>query len=375
MRFPRALPILGLSCSLSLSACTNSAGTEGPEPDYVAIEEVRIVAHRTHSGAYEFRSYDAEQLFRRGTILLKRGQCAAAVEYYDHIAREFSTSRFLSPALYNAGLCFERKGKLAEAARRFEMLIVRTPKSVDVKHARLRLVSLRLELKQLRSALRLSDKLLASDQLSVSERVEVMARRSQALLALERTEEASRQAQATLSYHRSLAEKERLRDTYFIAAANFVLAEILRRSAATLKLNLPSVEAQRLALHRRAELILAAQREYFSTIRWASAEWAAASGFQVGAMYDELWDELMAVPIPESLSEEAKEVYPAELAKMIRPLVRHAVRYWELTLMMIERTGVKSEWAQRIQENLERVRDKLLGKLSGLSGESDAHPN
>jgi hypothetical protein len=44
----------------------------------------------------------------------------------------------------------------------------------------------------------------------------------------------------------------------------------------------------------------------------------------------------------------------------VEPLIRHAIRYWELTLMMVERTQSQTPWAERIREDLERARQRLI---------------
>jgi hypothetical protein len=127
-------------------------------------------------------------------------------------------------------------------------------------------------------------------------------------------------------------------------------------------------DEQRAVLVRRAQLLLDAQREYFNAVRYTNAHWAAASGHRIGAMYDKLWHDLMAAPVPKTLSEPAKAVYPQELAKLIKPLLRHAIRYWELTLMMVERTGVQTEWAEATRRDLERTRALLLEQPPGPGG-------
>jgi hypothetical protein len=75
------------------------------------------------------------------------------------------------------------------------------------------------------------------------------------------------------------------------------------------------------------------------------------------------------VPPPDRpLTAEALEIYQREyrsqLADRIRPLVRHAIRYWELTLLMVERTGIETverAWVERTRADLERARQLLLG--------------
>ena len=44
----------------------------------------------------------------------------------------------------------------------------------------------------------------------------------------------------------------------------------------------------------------------------------------------------MAAPVPGAVPEAAKAVYPQDLRKLIQPLLRHAIRYWELSLKMVE---------------------------------------
>jgi hypothetical protein len=96
--------------------------------------------------------------------------------------------------------------------------------------------------------------------------------------------------------------------------------------------------------------------------------WAAASGYRIGHMYDELWHSVMSAPVPKNLKADGEAIYHEELAKLIKPLVRHAIRYWELTQMFIERTGIQTTWAQKIKTDLDRVRALLLAQPAGPGG-------
>jgi hypothetical protein len=84
-------------------------------------------------------------------------------------------------------------------------------------------------------------------------------------------------------------------------------------------------------------------------------------------MYDHLWHAMMAAPIPpsnEPMNDATNQLYAREyreeLARHIRPLIRSAIRYWEMTLLMVERTGAQTEWAERARTDLERMRGLLL---------------
>lgn len=350
-----------------LAACGGATPRPAvPGSNVIAMEEMRIVASRGE-GDLVFDTYDAGQLFERGTGLLNEGHCRDAVELYDRVAREFPTSRYVGPALYNAGLCLHQGGELEASAPYYLRVIEHAPGSVDAKHATLQLAQVLIGLERWEDALSLSERLLLREDLSSAERLEGLARRAQALLGLDRLDDAERQARDALSYFRTRQGDEQIDEPYFAAAANFVLAETMRMRSERIQVPAADVGTQHDVLDARARLILDAQREYFSTIRFTDAHWAAAAGYRIGSMYDHLWHAMMEAPIPppsEAMNEATtalyQQEYRAELARHIRPLIRSAIRYWELTLLMVERTGAETEWADRARADLERMRALLL---------------
>jgi hypothetical protein len=91
-------------------------------------------------------------------------------------------------------------------------------------------------------------------------------------------------------------------------------------------------------------------------------------------MYDELWHSIMSAPVPPHLPPEGHPIYRQELAKLIKPLIRHAIRYWEVTLILLERTGFQSEWTAQTRLDLERVRKLLLDQPEGPGGMTPSAP-
>lgn len=358
---------LPIALTLLLTACGGVGPPTSTPDDVIAMEEMRIVAHRGE-GELVFDSYDAGQLFERGTRLLNEGKCRDAVSrYYDRIAAEFPTSRYLAPSMYNAGLCLHEGGEAEASVPYYERVLEAAPGSRDGKHASLQLAQVLIGLERWERAHEVVNRVLLREDLSSAERLEGLARRAQALLGLERMVDAERQARDALSYFRTRRGDDEIADPYFAAAANFVLAETMRRRSEALTVPEGSAQMQHEVLDARARLVLDAQREYFSTIRFTDAHWAAAAGYRIGSMYDALWEAMMEAPVPPptvEMNEATRELYRTEyrieLGRHIRPLIRHAIRYWELTLMMIERTGVRTEWAERTRGDLERMRERLL---------------
>ena len=356
---------------LWLTACGGAALVPQDPTRVVELDEMRVVAGR-QGDELVFDSYDAGELFARATEHLNDDQCREAVEVYERLVREFETSRYVSASLYNAGLCLQEAGELEAAAGFFERLLERGEEGTDARHAALQLTQALVGLEPWEHGLAVSERVLLREDLSTTERLEALARRAQALLGLSRLEDAARQAREAMTFYRTRRGDEVIDEPYFAAAANFVLAETLRLRSEAMAVPEADAPTQHQILDRRAALLLEAQREYFNTIRLTEPHWASAAGYRIGSMYETLWHALMSAPIPPPSRPLAaaslpvyREEYRAELGRHVRPLLRHAIRYWELTLMMAERTSAPSEWAERTRTDLERMRDLLLREEQG----------
>jgi tetratricopeptide (TPR) repeat protein len=340
-----------------------------PQRETVEMEELRITAKRGEQG-YEFEAYDAADLFKRATELLNQKKCREAVELYDQVAKEFPDGAYASASLYNAGLCLQALGEFGLSADRYSALRQRYPASPDRRDASFQLAEVLVQLSRWPETQAVADELLALGDLSSDERLEAMARRAQALLGAGKLEEAERYARGALSFYRTRPADDPVKDDFFAAACNYVLAETFRQREQGMAFP-EGLEPQKQVLLRRAELLLEAQREYFNTISLNNVDnyhWAAASGYRIGGMYDELWHSIMQAPVPKHLPPEGHAIYHDELASLIKPLIRHAIRYWELTQMFIERTGIQTTWAEKIKTDLERVRGMLLNQPAGPGG-------
>ncbi|MEM8610095.1 MAG: hypothetical protein AAGF92_23585 [Myxococcota bacterium] len=309
---------------------------------------------------------DARAAFRDALGQLRAGRCEEAVASFDAVAERFADSRYVSASLYNAGLCLQRLEQWGASATRYERILEVRPGSPDTKHTRFQLAFLYLETQRFSEALEVSEMLEAHTGLTSDERSEIMARRAEALLGLERLDESAAAADEALHFYRSRTGDARVRDPFFAASAAYTLAETFRLRSEAVVIPEADVESQREVLESRAALLLRAQRGYFDAMAFGDPYWSSASGYRIGALYDGFWDAITQAPVPpprQPLEGEAlalhRRAYRARLAELARPLVRHAIRYWELTLAMVERTGVHSEWTDRIREDLARARKRM----------------
>ena len=323
--------------------------------------------HTTVRASARAQTAEARVAFADALVQMKASEWDRAVTSFDRVGELFPESRYVSASLYNAGLCLQRLERWSESAERYERLLRFRPGSRDTKHARFQLAFLYVETQRFDEALETTDLLLGHTGLSSDERSEVMARRAEAWLGQGDLDAAAVEAQEALLYYRTRSEDERIRDPFFVASASYTLAEAVRLKSESIVIPEAKVEAQHAVLERRAQLLLQAQRIYFDTMRFTDAYWASAAGYRIGSMYDGFWDAIMTAPVPPPEREMTaaeltiyREEYRLRLAELAQPLIRHAIRYWELTLAMVQRTGVHSEWTARIQADLERARERLL---------------
>ena len=366
-----------LICVLCTSACASrphEATTARQVEEPIALDGLRLSTRDTARGVI-VDAYDAKDLFARALREMNRGEYAIAHAAFDRVTDEFPDSQYVSAALYNAGLCLQRLEKWQESAHRYERLLSVRPESRDAKHANFQLAFLYQEMGQWDNALATARQLTARQDLDSDERAEAMARHASALFGKDDIVAAADVANRTLRFYRTRQPGSEVRDPYFVASANFTLAETIRLRSEAIALPDADVDKQREVLERRAQLLLQAQRTYFDTIRLTDAYWASAAGYRIGAMYERFWHAIMTAPVPPPKSElnEAgialyRQEYRHRLAELVRPLTRHAIRYWELTLVMVERTGVHSEWTEQIRASLERAKERLLQRADTSPG-------
>ena len=365
----RILLTAALCASLAVAGCAGRS--HRPTTPGEPTETRDLPGLRIRSGDGAESVYSDEDLFAAARQHAREGRCPEAIATYERLVTELSGSRLAPASLYNAALCHMRLDSPTNAAAQYQRLVRDYPESSDVRAARFQLGLLYERLGEWSALIQVADELLRETDLSVDDRVEALARRAQGLFGAGERERAVSQAHETLNYVRTRPAGSEVRGFYFVAAANFVLAENERLAFDQSPVPPGSLQTQRAALDTRAAHLLEAQRLYFDTMRWSEPYWTSAAGYQIGSLYDRFFQSIVTAPVPpasEPLTPEEQadyeQTYRDALAQYVEPLLRHSIRYWEMTLQMIERTGVDTEWRARIEADLVRVR-RQLGALLG----------
>jgi len=316
------------------------------------MEPIKITAVPGADGGVHVEAFDAAELFEQASKALSEKRFDDAIVAYDRLLTEFPDDRYSRAGIYNAGLAHQGKKDWQGALRRFQTLAERYPDSSDAKDALFQEGVTYAEVQNWPASVQVFARLLDRRDLTADDRLEALARRGFAQFQLRDIDTAERTFQSAVSYFHQIESEERLETDFYLALAQYHLGEVNHQRFRAVPLRLPERQMET-DLDEKARLLLASQRQYIDTIKLGNAEWAAASGFQIGSLYEELYDAFVQAPVPPELqastpkAREKLDIYNAELRKKIRILLEKSVRTHEANLLMMERMGVKSEWRDK----------------------------
>jgi tetratricopeptide (TPR) repeat protein len=302
---------------------------------------------------------DAATLFERGSTAFTAHQFAESAAAFDRVLSEFPDARHAVPSLYNAGLAYEGLGDFDAAAARYRRLAGEHAQTQDALDALYRLGSVHCQRKRFADAAEVYQQILARKDLSLSDRVEAMARRGVAQFELHELAASEHTLREALDFYRSHESEERLDSDFFLGMGAYYLGEITHAQYRALPVRPPEKQTAK-DLEAKARLLLMAQARFLDAMRVNNPNWATAAGFQIGSLYREFYDDLVGAPVPPGLSGEAREVYLEEVRKQVKTLLQKAIAIHEKNILMAERIGEQNEWVKRSNEQMEQLRKLLV---------------
>jgi tetratricopeptide (TPR) repeat protein len=309
------------------------------------MEPVKIEASPTQAGV-QIEAFDAQELFERAGAALSQSRYADAIAAYERLLTVFPDSVYGRSALYNKGLAHRDKRDFPRAVDSFRTLVDRWPDHADAKDALFQMGACHAEQENWPTSAEVFARLLERKDLTSDDRIEALARRGFAQLKLGDLDTAEKTFRSALAHAEAIKDTERLETDFFLAFSQFNIGELTHERFRRSPIRLPERQMER-DLEEKARLLLSAQRAYIGTIKYGNARWASAAGFQVGALYEEMYEAFVGAPVPSALSTEGRNLYLEELRKKIRILLEKSLRWYRENLLMVERLGVDTDWAEK----------------------------
>jgi len=362
------LPIIALSVAASCASSgqqTKSTQPGGETVVHLDMDPIKIEATNDADGLH-IDAYDAPELFEHAGKALSDSRFDDAAKEYGKLLKSFPESPYARPALYNLGLTQIGKKEYSAAIDSFKTLIEKYPNHADAKDSLFQLGACYAEQGNWPSSAEVFARLLERKDLNSDDRIEAISRRGFAQFNLNDLDTAEKTFRAAMAYKQTIESEERLSTDFYLAFSQYHLGQIFHQRFRKAALRLPEAQLDK-DLEEKAHLLLTAQRAYIDTIKFGNPGWASAAGFQVGSLYEELFDAFMSVPVPQDLDAEARTIYKEELHKKIRILLEKSLRWQRENLLMIERLGVSSDWADKSKLAYAKLLKLLDPSLPGPS--------
>jgi len=362
--------VAGLAaCAHSASSLPPVAAPTVPKEKVVELEPMRIDVVETPTGQ-EAHAYDARSLLEDGNEALLLHKYDDALAAYDHLLQDFPDSKLVPPALFNAGQAMEGKEDWAGAAERYRRLLKEAGSAPgtkeDRKSAHFRLAAVLAESGQYEASAKALEEVLDWDDLAPDERVEGLARLGFSLVETKDFAGGEEVLRSAISFYGEKQGTTHFDSAYFVAMAQFYLAEIPHQQFLAIPMRYPE-EQMRRDVEQKSQLFLLARDRYVKTVDYKSPYWATAAVYEVAAMYKEFWDEWMAVPIPADFNpEEAKEyVKQVNEEPQLRKLLEKALFFHEKNIAMARNAKLETPWSRQSETDVEAVRQVIARQQRG----------
>src|SRR5688572_29891664 len=313
--------------------------------------------------------YDALQLLDLGNQLYERNEPDKAVAVYERLLETFADSEHVPAAIYNKGLALEKLAEFDKALGCYQSIVEKHQESKSYRDAYFRIALMHGKLERWKDVADTFWQIRQLGDLSTMDELEARVGQGVGMFMQNDFATAESEFNGALRFYDSHKSEEYLPADYWIGQARFYLGEIYAREFESKKLSEPDLNEDQWAemmgkeLEEKCELLLRAQNNFIRAIRIGHTGWATAAGFRIGSLYEKLYDDLLKVPVPPSLSDDGKKFYLDELRKKVSVLVMKAIMVYERSLEMAQRVGEQNEWVKRTSESLERMKSLAMAQL------------
>jgi tetratricopeptide (TPR) repeat protein len=367
-----ALPLLALlaGCATSRPSTSTAAAcpTCGPAagapttaptgPTQLAYEPQRI---EVTPADLSLAGKNDEELFAIGQAAFASKEFERAAAAFDRLVDLHPGSKREAVALYNGGVAHERLDQWRLALERFRTM-ERRYAGPDALESAFRIAECHYHLDELPAAAEVLTGLVARTGLPPGEHIRALTQLGIVELEGGHLDDAEKHLRLAVSAWRSGSEQERL-DDYHPSQAQYFLGEVYRAHFLAVRLDPSKDDEQKLAqvLESKASLLLSAQGNYLRAIRMGNGDWAVASGYRIGELYDGLYSAMVEAPPPPGLDAEQAAAYRSELKRKVRVLVIKAITIYEQTLAVAGRARVEdNRYVAETQASLDRMKQALL---------------
>lgn len=355
--------VLGVP-AFAASACATAG--QGGDDDAAEVRRQTLDMDPMHlevvrrPGGDRVEVMDPKTLFFEGNAAFERNDFALAYDKYALVADRFPDSRYALVSAFNAGLSLEKLERWSDAIPWFDRVAKAASGSKDAQDALFRIAICQEGLEDWVGMRATTDELLRPHHagINLTDRVSAHAQRGFARQKLGQLALAERDYKAALElFHRNMEDRG-LQQSRQIGLAQFQIAEIYRELFGAIRFRLP-IETMARDLEDKSNFFLMSQSGYLRTLRMRHPDFSVIAGYRLGALYEDMYEDMLAAEIPPELTREEVALYYEELRGQIRPLLVRAIDIYERNLRMGQAMGKQGDWMRKTEASLARLKEVL----------------
>jgi TolA-binding protein len=154
--------------------------------------------------------------------------------------------------------------------------------------------------------------------------------------------------QNTVRKYIELKKEMKPADEYLPAKAQYFLGEISNEEFQQITIQEPFETT----IPMKKNLFNKTLRNYSNAIKFSIAEWATASYFKIGHLYEEYAAVLVQIPLGAELSPEQIEEHRS---KIRRELGAEALKYYRTNVTQAEKASIQNEWVDKSRERMQKL--------------------
>ena len=353
-----------LAVVLAGSACSTGKSATVLDGRQALAEELNLdpMLIRASADGEVSQMIDVKELFNLAYDAFSQRRYERAADHYGAVVKYFPESNYYLPALYNAGLSYEKLDRWDAAADSYRQILEGSPDTKDALDASFRLANAYDKSGRHTEVVDLMTEVLLGAEIAYFDRIEAYVRRGNALRELKQWTESEDDYRTVLQLNKSATPRDRLAaGSNLMVQTYFGLGRSFHAQVREIRLVLPT-ERMGDDLAEKARLFTSAQANYIEALRHHHPQWSVGAGFMIGKLYEDFYTDIFNAEIPDTLSDEAVALYFEELRKQIRPLMERAIDVYERNLSLSKRMGKDAQsdaWVSQTEMKLNRLRSFL----------------
>ena len=332
------------------------------------------VVRETGDELVEEAVYDPIQLFFLARDAGRRRNYERAIKLYERLLSDFPESRYVADARFNIGLALELLERYEEAAGHFariaeEESLIENGKYRFWVDAVLRWSVNLNQLEAWDEVLAVYQKLVDHPRVGRGDKFEASVGIGIVYHELGRIAEAEKTLVDALKLSRMYARTGGFDNRGLISEAAFRLGQISEKRYLEVDLRLDSESLQD-DFELKCERLLETQKRYLDAVRHGEPYAMAMAGLRLGGLYENLYDTLVNLEVPEGLDTDEAEVYIEEIRLRVNVLVKKALRIYGKALKVGRRDPEAKVWISKLETGIRRLESISVENVQILGDQS-----